>query len=181
MRRLVITIIASVIALGGIHSRAAYADPADAALTDAQLQAISRSCIAAQGQIQRVQVSDKVARTNRGSSYAALIRLMQALNQRTADNNFDTTTLTLTAAAAEAKYQQFISDYTKYDNTMDEVVRMSCQSQPAVFYAALTQTRGLRVQLANDVRGLDEIVAQYQAATADLATRVVNHNHGAAP
>lgn len=151
-----------------------FADPADTVLTQDNLNIIEQTCVSAQGQLARVQINDKLVRINRGGDYNSLIRLMQALDARAASNNYDTSSLIPIAGSLSDKYQQFASDFTKYDNTVDNVIQMNCRSQPAVFYSALTQARGLRAQLANDIKEMDTLVDQYQQLVTQFKGIVVS-------
>jgi len=175
MRRLVLIATIWLAAVSLLQPLHAFADPADSALSQDNLTIISRTCVAAQGQLARVQINDKLVRINRGGSYSSLLKLMNSFNSRAASNNYDVSSLVPLSSSLSDKYQQFVGDFTKYDNSMDNVVQMNCQNQPAVFYSALTQTRGLRVQLAGDIKDMDQVVDQYQQSVVQFRATVVSH------
>lgn len=154
--------------LAVLNSSVTLADPADLTLSQEQLTAIKANCIDAQSQLQRVQRSDTVARTNRGRGYDATLRLMAALNSRVTLNKLNLPKLVENTTALQTKFNQLYNDFTKYNNSMSNTISIKCQNQPAVFYATLTQTHGLRVQLAGDIRDMDKIVDDYGTAVNEL-------------
>lgn len=175
-RLIIIAIVIGVVGL--LQPALAFADPGDTSLTPDQLAIIKRSCVTAQGQLERVQLTDKVVRTNRGESYNSLLKLMNTLNSRLSANNFDASNLVPITSSLQAKLQQFIDDFTKYDNSIASTIEMDCQSQPAAFYSSLTQTRGLRQQLAGDTKDMDGQVDGYQAAVSLFRASIVKPSSG---
>jgi hypothetical protein len=149
-----------------------HADPADMSLTPGQVESIKQHCVDAQGQLQRIQRNDAVTRTNRGRNYDAIIKLMTALNNRVTTNSINAPKLSETSASLQRKFQQFYDDFTNYDTSLTATIRKSCQTEPEVFYASLTQTRGLRVQLSNDIRDMDKLALDYLAATVELKNTI---------
>lgn len=171
-RRILSLACVAIILLATATSSITHADPADMVLSQEQLNAIRANCIDAEGQLQRVQHSDAVVRTNRGRAYDATLQLMAAFNSRVAINKANAPKLAEDTAALQAKFQQFYNDFTRYDTSMTNTIHVKCQDQPAVFYATLTQTRGLRLQLANDVHDMDKLVDDYTLAITDLKAAI---------
>lgn len=167
-RRIFCWIVLLTLLVAVANSHVTLADPADVTLSQEQLTAIKANCISAQSQLQRVLRSDTVARTNRGRAYDITLRLMAALNSRVVLNKINLPKLAENTTALQSKFNQLYNDFTKYNNSMTNTINLKCQNQPAVFYATLTQTRGLRVQLAGDIRDMDRLVDDYAAAVNEL-------------
>ncbi|HEX4662248.1 MAG TPA: hypothetical protein VH144_01405 [Candidatus Saccharimonadales bacterium] len=172
-RRISSLISVAILLLATATTAVTRADPADITLSQDQLDTIRTNCTEAEGQLQRVQRADAVSRTNRGRAYDATLQLMAAFNSRVAINKVSAPKLAENTTALQAKFEQFYNDFTRYDSSMTSTTRVKCQDQPAVFYATLTQTRGLRVQLANDIRDMDKLIDEYTAAVAELKTTVL--------
>ncbi|MFS8118187.1 MAG: hypothetical protein ACMG55_06800, partial [Microcoleus sp.] len=141
----------------------AFADSADQQPAPSQLSAIAGSCKVAQQQIKRVELQDSITRTNRGHAYQGnMLQLMASFNSRAALNKRDVSKLAEITNTLQTKFSVFYDDFTKYDAKLVELVNLAdCQKQPALFYAALTQARGMRQQLADDTKEMDQLIAEY--------------------
>ncbi len=150
----------------------AFADSADQQPTASQLGAIAGSCKSAQQQIKRVELQDSITRTNRGRAYQGnILQLMASFNSRVALNKRNASKLTEITNTLQTKFSVFYDNFTKYDAKLVELVNLAdCQKQPAVFYAALTQTRGMRQQLAGDTKEMDQLIAEYLVQVEVLHT-----------
>lgn len=154
------------------------ADAADMNLSQEHISVIRQNCLEAQGILQRVQRNDLVVRTNRGRTYDSILRLMQALNTRAVANSINVTALEQQRSALNDKFTDFKNNFVKYDAGMNSTIRISCEGQPEVFYASLTQTRGLRNQLAADIKEMDSLAGQYRATVGELQVTLSNVTTG---
>jgi hypothetical protein len=143
-------------------SQAVFAQT-DQQLTASQEAAVTRSCKSAQQQIKRVQQQDTITRTNRGRAYqGTILELMASLNSRVVLNKGDASKLIEVTNTLQSRFAEFYNDFTKYDAKMGDLITFTdCQSQPAVFYASLTQARGMRLQLADDTKAMDQLISDY--------------------
>lgn len=145
-----------------------FADAAEMNLSAEHVSAIRQNCIESQGILQRVQRSDLATRTNRGRTYDSTLKLMQALNIRVVANDIKAPALNKHRIDLNDKFAAFKSNFVRYDASMNNTIRIACENQPEVFYASLTQTRGLRNQLAADIKEMDGLVGQYRAVVSEL-------------
>lgn len=162
------TLLLSIFVMAASVASPVFADAADTNLTPKHIATIRQNCIEAQSTLQRIQRNDVVVRTNRGRSYDGMLKLMDALNARIKSNSVIAPKLEDIRASLQQKFKQFYSDFTKYDSSITDTIHIGCGSQPEVFYATLTQTRGLRVQLANDIKDMDMEISNYKTAVAEL-------------
>ena len=181
MKRLVYFLASILVGLTATAARSVFADPADLNLTQDKLTMLQRSCKEAQSQLQRIRPTDTVTRTNRGNEYRTIIKLMNAFDSRVAQNKFDASKLSAIASSLDTKVGQLSDNFTKYDNTLSNVITMNCQNQPALFYVGLTQLRGQRAQIASDIRVMDQLTVDYGAGVKEIRAKVAGATPGVTP
>lgn len=144
-----------------------------ATLNDTQIEIIRQNCIAAQSNMQRLELNEAVTRRNRGVSYESTLKLMAALNSRIAFNKLSAPTLASLTADIEKKRAEFVENYKNYNNSYTVTMRLpNCKEQPVTFYDYLTQTRELRTKLSTSIDEIDHMLDSYQQALNQLKTSV---------
>lgn len=142
-------------------------------LGDAQIETIRQNCVAAQSNMQRLELNEAVTRRNRGVTYESTIKLMAALNSRIAANKLTAPELSTITAEVEQKRSQFTDNYIDYNNSYNVTMRLpKCREQPVTFYDYLTRTRELRIELATNIDDIDRLLDSYQLALNNLNTSV---------
>ncbi|RWZ79595.1 MAG: hypothetical protein EOT04_00920 [Candidatus Chaera renei] len=143
-----------------------------ASLTEQKIATIRQNCVDAQSNLQRIQRSDVVARTNRGRSYEETLRLMAAFNGRLAYNKINEPRLNEIATELQKSFTTFYGNYTDYENTLEQVIKINCSEQPVSFYQQLVQARDKRKQLKNDVDAMQRLIDEYAARVATLKAKL---------
>lgn len=165
-------LLGSLLAFSPLLAQAPTPGSAPAGLTEQKIATIRQNCVDAQSNLQRIQRSDVVSRTNRGRSYEETLRLMAAFNGRLAYNKINEPRLNEIATELQKNFTVFYGDYTNYENTLEQVIRVNCVDQPVSFYQLLVQARGQRLQLKNDVDAMQRLIDEYAARLNALKVKL---------
>lgn len=139
-------------------------------LTDAQIDIIRQNCAQAQQTMKRLQSNEAAARVNRGREYETTLRLLASFNSRVVLNKQNVPALAEATSEIEKKFGTFRADYIAYDDQLKKVIKLRCNEQPVTFYDELVIAREARARVADDVRGIDTLLDQYQKALSELRT-----------
>lgn len=142
------------------------------ALTDQEKQQISRNCLDAQRNLQRVQYVDPIIRVNRGSSYASMAKLMSALASRAAFNAYSVPQLSIETNSLQQLRQQFANDYTNYEIDLREIINFGCADEPVKFYSRLVELRDKRAILSVRIKEIDRHLDQFTEAMVLLDQQI---------
>lgn len=137
-------------------------------LDPARLQAISQRCASIQGVVDQLQRRDLVARTNRGRSYEAQIKQIDALTTRLHNNNIPTQSLDGPAAEFKAMVDRFRAAYVAYDDRMTALRQIDCRNKPADFATALEEIRVRRQEVGAEVTRGEAALSRYREAVSQL-------------
>ncbi len=123
---------------------------------------VTIDCLDVKFKLSRLHQQDGLMRVTLGQSYDTMsTKLMTRLNARVVENKLDGSELIRQAAEFDTKLKEFRADYQKYEVSMNNLMKMDCQSQAQTFYTALVETRELRVIVHEEVGQLNDIAKQY--------------------
>ncbi len=132
-------------------------------LTDKQISLIRANCVPAQGDLQRINASDTLARLNLAQQYETIsTKLMAPFNSRVALNRLDSVALTQTTVDFNDKIDEFRSLYQQYGQTMTRALEMNCRNQPVAFYDTIALARDHRAAVRETVEDLSALLVEYK-------------------
>ncbi|HEV7929056.1 MAG TPA: hypothetical protein VGP12_02870 [Nitrosospira sp.] len=137
-----------------------------------RVSAIGQHCTLIQTTLDQLQRRDLVARTNRGRSYEAQLKQIDALAKRFKANNLSTQTMDAPAVAFRSSVDSFRTAYVAYDDRMTTLRQIDCRTKPEDFATALEELRVMRQEVGAEVTKGDEALAQYRQAIVDLRPTV---------
>ena len=129
-----------------LFSVVAFSAPVQAVdpIEDSRIDLIRSVCISSQGAMQRVLVSDRVTRINRGRAYEDTVKLLAAFNSRAALNTYNVSDLVANTATLETQFGKFKNQYLDYEQKLKIVIDVDCKDRPAEFYNNLQRARASR-------------------------------------
>lgn len=98
-------------------------------------------------------------------------KLMDRFNSRVSSNGLNIDNLSAASGSYKTQLDTFRNDYIAYEESLASTVKIDCTNQPSEFYDSLVSTRLKRVQVYNDVTGLDYKISQYRSAVSDFETK----------
>lgn len=90
------------------------------------------------------------------------------LNLRLVKNNISAGKFTDLQATFSSERERFKSDFTIYSRSLEELIAMDCQSEPAKFYEKLELTRTKRADVRSSFLRLQEVLDWHRSAVVDL-------------
>lgn len=146
-----------------IFSFVALSAPAHAVdpIEDSRIDLIRSVCVSSQGSMQRVLVSDRVTRINRGRAYEDTLKLLAAFNSRAALNTYDVSGLVANTSVLESQFSKFKTQYLDYEQKLKVVIDVNCKEQPAEFYNNLQRARASREALQAMIADIDKTLGEY--------------------
>lgn len=144
-----------------------------------RLSMISQRCTVIQTIIDQLQRRDLVARTNRGRSYEAQVKQIDAFLQRMHTNNLSTETLDGSTASFKASVDEFRNAYVQYDDRITALRQIDCRTKPADFATTLEQVRVLRQEVGAAVTKGDNDLAVFRQAVEALQPTLPDARGGA--
>jgi len=147
---------ALVVALTGI-----FAVPQVLAMPDPTI--ITANCRAAQQIISQIEKADAVSRINRGRANNNVLDLMFAMNARLAGNRIAAPRLTELTSDFEIQAADFRNSYDHYDTELTRAINIDCVQKPADFYNRLSNARGYRQTIADEIKELGKIIDDYKS------------------
>lgn len=123
---------------------------------------VSMDCMAVKSKLSDVHQQDGLLRVTLGQNYEVVSsKLMARLNTRVVENKLNGAPLVKTAADFESTLHDFRDNYRSYEVSINNLMKMNCQTQPQEFYASLEAARELREVVNQDVKKLAELVDRY--------------------
>jgi hypothetical protein len=147
-----------------IFSVVAFSTPAQAVdpIEDSRIDLIRSVCISSQGAMQRVLVSDRVTRINRGRAYEDTLKLLAAFNSRASLNTYNVSDLVANTSSLETQFGKFKTQYLDYEQKLKVVIAVDCKEQPAEFYNNLQRARASREALQVTISDIDKTLVEYR-------------------
>jgi hypothetical protein len=144
-----------------------------------RLGAMSQQCTIIKTILDQLQRRDLVARTNRGRSYEAQLKQIDALSKRLRANNVSTQTLDGPVATFHGIVDAFRAAYIVYDDRMTTLRQIDCRNKPEDFAAALEEIRVMRQAVGVEVSKGEEVLTQYRQAVVNLRSVLPEANGNA--
>lgn len=159
----VITALSLLVATTSVHAQAVTV------LSDQQIEQVKTNCQSVKGTLNQLHASDALLRVNRGQVYESMAsRLMDPFNTRLSNSRLDTKATSAVITAYRTTLDTFRSDYQNYEEHLSSTLRIDCQTQPAAFYRATEEVRGLRAVVHTDVQRLNRYIDDYRSAVSDF-------------
>lgn len=131
-------------------------------LNDAQKGAISQHCATTKQSLKTLQRTDARARAYLGSAYESLItNYVTTLDLRLISSGRPNANLTTIHSRIIDTRKQFISDYTSYSQSLEDLIATDCQSSPEEFYTKLLVTREKRATLSTTTTNMRNLFSEY--------------------
>lgn len=146
------------------------------ALSENQQGSISQGCSTIRQSLKLLQRSDSHARTYLGSNFEAISSsFITPLNLYLIKNNQPHTTLLDLQTSFATARTNFHDDFITYSRSLEALINLDCQSQPAVFYQQLLQVRQRRSELQDDIAKLKSLATQHYEIVNEM---VQNYESG---
>lgn len=166
---IVVAVLFAALGIFGTRSVWAAQDIDPAQLNESHISQISTNCRDALPRIQQVQRIDRATRLNQSGLFTSIQDLMTRFNGRAVLNKVDASHLIELSNVMISKVETYRSDYQKYDLAISNLAQFqNCETQPTIFYASLTQVRGMRAQLARDVAEIEKIITEYRQQVKNI-------------
>ena len=131
-------------------------------LSDDQKGAISQHCATTKQSLKTLQRTDARARAYLGSAYETLITsYITPLDLRLINNGRPNANLTAIHSRIVETRKQFISDYTSYSQSLEDLIATDCQNSPEEFYTKLVNTREKRAALSTTTTNMRNLFSEY--------------------
>lgn len=138
------------------------ATPVSAAeLSEEQTGAIVQNCATTKQSLRTLQRTDARTRSYLGSAYENLLsNYISPLNLRLINQNQPNTNLTNIHSQILDTRQDFISRYTAYAQSLEDLISSNCQTNPGEFYDKLVATRKKRAELSTVTTSLRNLFSE---------------------
>lgn len=138
-------------------------------VTDQQLERIATNCLFIKESLNQLHASDALLRVNRGQLYESMsIRLMERFNSRVTSNGVAATGLQAVTQSYGSALASFRTDYQLYERQLSAALRIDCEREPALFYAAVLDARTKRSAVHVSVLRLHRYIEDYRLAANDF-------------
>lgn len=128
-------------------------------ISDSKKQSIVGGCDNILSILKSTQYSDSYARTYYGTIYDNFLSsFIVPLNVRLLKNNASDTILTQLQDDFVAEKSKFSTDFITYEKSFDELIKISCATQPEKFYSQLLDVRKKREIVDKDVSKLNNFI-----------------------
>ena len=146
-----------------------FAVNAQTALT-ARQQLIAQHCKELGTILDSLQRRDLVSRTNLGHEYEGTAKVLTAFSQRVRNNNLDQQPYEQLIAQFTDATTQFREAYVHYDDSLNTLKDIDCETKPGAFESQLVVTRSLRDTTEGASTHAAGIVGQFRALMMQLQT-----------
>lgn len=131
-------------------------------LNEDQKGAISQHCATTKQSLKALQRTDARARAYLGSAYETLItNYITPLDLRLISSGRPNANLTTIHSRIIDTRKQFISDYTSYSQSLEDLIATDCQNSPEEFYTKLASTREKRALLSTTTTNMRNLFSEY--------------------
>ncbi len=131
-------------------------------LSEEQEGAISQNCQSIKQSLKNLQKTDSRTRVYLGSIYqTVLINFITPLNLRLVRNNIPDSALVDDQSAITAAREDFAHNFITYSQSLEELIAIDCQNNPAGFYEKLQDTRAKRTTVASNVDKLRQLIVDH--------------------
>ena len=136
-------------------------DGAETGLSESQRSAIVDHCDTFKNDLRNLQRLDSRVRVYLGRYYETILtKFVTPLNLRLVENNLSDVKLIENQTNLVAKRSEFVDDFTKYSQTLEELIGIDCKTEPERFYERLVVTRERRVKVNKDVKRMRDLTGE---------------------
>ena len=109
-----------------------------------------------------MQRTDARARSYLGAAYENLVtNYITPLDLRLINNGRPNANLTAIHSRIVETRKQFISEYTNYSQSLEDLIATDCQNSPEEFYTKLVSTREKRASLSTTTTNMRNLFSEY--------------------
>lgn len=138
-------------------------------MTDPDNNPIVHNCASIKQSLRSLQRTDARVRSYLGSSYERILgSFITPLNLRLVSANQPNTNLTTLHSEIVDTRKNFISEYTSYAQSLDDLLASDCYGRPEDFYNKLVETRRRRDVLSTTTTNLRNLIAEHLTAVRKL-------------
>ena len=132
------------------------------ALSDDQRGVITQNCATTKQSLKQLQKTDARARSYLGSAYEGLlVNYITPLDLRLINTGQPNASLTTIHSDILNTRQQFVSEYTTYSQSLEELLSIDCYNHPDDFYNKLVETRQKRAELSATTTNLRNLFSEH--------------------
>lgn len=154
----------------------AVAIPASA-LSEDQRGAISQNCSSMKQSLRALQRTDARSRSYLGSAYEAVLsNFITPLDLRLINTGQPNASLTELHSSILSTRQKFISEYTTYSQSLEELLYADCQNHPDDFYNKLQDTRKKRAELSATTTNLRNLLSEHLTSVRKVKNNLGEKN-----
>jgi hypothetical protein len=134
------------VAARGAASKAKFNSPS--------LQSIAAKCTLAQTALGVTKTKDASARQIRSQAYINIATRLNNIVENLSNQRFDVSDLGSSQTKLNLAMNKYLDDVMNYKTTMDDLVDIDCNKNPAGFEYTLLEARSLRATLASDISNI---------------------------
>lgn len=144
-------------------------------LSGSQLEHLSQNCGTIRQSLKLLQRSDSHARTYFGAIYETVSsKYLTPLNLRLVKNDISSVSLINAQSSLAATRANFSDDFIDYSKSLEELIAIDCNLEPALFYEKLETTRQKRQLVAEDMETLNIILTNSYKSVEKLKEGLKN-------
>lgn len=129
------------------------------AITDTQEKAIVDHCEEIRENLKNIQKLDARTRVYLGGYYETILtKFVTPLNMRLVENNMPNPDLLDNQEQFSKTIMAFRSDYTSYQQSLEDLVATNCKESPTSFYEKLDAMRAKRKKVSRDTTKIREYI-----------------------
>ncbi len=132
------------------------------AISDEKKDAIVEHCGAIKDSLKNTQRTDARTRVYLGGFYETILTdFVTPLNVRLVENNLSSADLVENQNKIADTKILFANDFVSYQQDLEELVDMSCEQEPEVFYDKLVRVRQKRKIVEQDVLKMRNLISEH--------------------
>lgn len=132
------------------------------AISEEQKTAITSHCDSIKDSLKKVQQNDSKTRVYLGSHYETILsKYITPLNVKLVEENLSSPELIENQNKFATSKKTFASDFTHYQQSLEELVLLDCKKDPENFYNKLDVTRERRKIMEQDVLNLRRLISEH--------------------
>ncbi len=152
--------------------------PSSVFAQDAKTDLVVAQCSQLHTNLKELEARDLVSRTNMGREYENIDKQISAFTERVQNNNYNNQSFLDLQTQYKSAVNQFRAAYVQYDDSINELIAIDCQSKPSDFLTTLDKTKTLRTAVNDKVTSVSSILSQYREQMVQLQNNVPSQNSG---
>lgn len=147
------------------------------AISQEQSGAIVQNCASTKQSLLALQRTDARTRSYLGSAYETVLSdYITPLNLRLINSSQPNATLTDLHSEIIETRKEFNSEYTKYSQSLEELIGIDCYTHPEDFYNKLVETRKKRATVSATTTSIRNLFSEHLTAVRKLKTSLGDKN-----